>query len=214
MTPESESTPTGATTATTVGTTSTANSSTPATNNGTTATGTTPKPATDKSSGSTKRNNAQTRFKGANEQLPILQTKTEASQKPEQFTTFLDALRSHIGSTYEESTDLDPLLKEPFDNPLPVLLRSLPTKNEVARQFGYESFDLVPNDATDSITALFTEDMKLFSKRRRLVQNNTNKVFAVIWGQCSPSLRAEIKGHTEFEHKSRPFATPPGSSRN
>ena len=113
----------------------------------------------------------------------------------------MESIKSHISSTYKESTDLDPLLKEPFANPLPTLLKSLPTKNEVSQQFGYPDFASVPNNVADSINALFAEDMKLFSKRRRLVQNNTNKVFSVIWGQCIPALRAEIKGHTEFEQK-------------
>ena len=198
---EPRATPAGAASSELAAKTTASDTSKPTTNNGTTATGTASKSASTKPNGLAKRNNAQSRFKGANELLPILQTKTEASQKPEQFTTFLDALRSHIGSTYEESTDLDPLLKEPFHNPLPLLLRTLPTKNEVATQFGFESFALVSADAIDSITALFNEDMKLFSKRRRLIQNNTNKVFAVIWGQCSPGLRAELKGHTEFESK-------------
>ena len=130
--------------------------------------------------------------------LPVLKTKSEASQNPEQFALFLEAVATHVGTTFQEAADLDPTITDPFKDPMPSLLKTIPSKRKIILEFGYESEDDVEEDMLESITTLFKENMKIFSQRQRTMRNNTNKLYELIWGQCSDALKAEVKGHRDY----------------
>ena len=78
--------------------------------------------------------------------LPVLKTKSEASQNPEQFALFLEAVATHVGTTFQEAADLDPTITDPFKDPMPSLLKTIPSKRKIILEFGYESEDDVEED--------------------------------------------------------------------
>ena len=47
---------------------------------------------------------------------------------------------------------MDPLLTDPFKDPMPSLLRAIPSKKRIILEFGYESEDDVEEDMMESIT--------------------------------------------------------------
>jgi len=108
--------------------------------------------------------------------LPVLKTKSEASQNPEQIALFLEAVATHVGTTFQEAADLDPILTDPFKDPM----SSLPSKKNIILEFGYESENDVEEDMLESITTLFKENMKIFSQRQRTMRNNINKLYELI----------------------------------
>jgi len=130
--------------------------------------------------------------------LPVLKPKSEASQNLEQFAFFLEAVATDVGTTFQEAADLDPILTDPFKDPMPSLLKAIPSKKNSILEFGYESENDVEEDMLESITTLFKENMKIFSQRQRTMRNNTNKLYELIWGQCSDALKAEVKDHRDY----------------
>ena len=139
--------------------------------------------------------------KGSGHSLPVLKTKSEASQNPEQFALFMEAITTYVGTSFQEAADLDPLLSDPFNDPMPSLLNAIPSKKRIILEFGYESEDDVEKDMMESITTLFKENMKIFSHRQRIMRNNVNRLYELIWGQCSDALKAEVKGHQAYPKK-------------
>jgi len=130
---------------------------------------------------------------GSDYRLPVLKTKSEASQNPEQFALFLEAVATHVGTTFQEAADFDPILTDPFKDPMPSLLRAISSKKNIILEFGYELENDVEEDMLESITTLFKENMKIFSQRQRTMRNNINKLYELIWGQCSDPLRPKSK---------------------
>ena len=115
--------------------------------------------------------------KGSGHSLPVLKTKSEASQNPEQFALFMEAITTYVGTSFQEAVDLDPLLTDPFKDPMPSLLRAIPSKKRIILEFGYESEDDVEEDMMESITTLFKENMKIFSHRQRTMRNNSGREY-------------------------------------
>jgi len=109
--------------------------------------------------------------------LPVLKTKSEASQNPEQFALFLEAVATHVGTTFQEAADLNPILTDPFKDLMSSLLRAIPSKKNIILEFGYDSENDVEEDMLESITTLFEENMKIFSQRQRTMRNNINKLY-------------------------------------
>jgi len=109
---------------------------------------------------------------GSDYRLSVLKSKSEAAQNPEQFALFLEAVATHVGTTFQEAADLNPILTDPFKDPMPSLLRAIPSKKNIVLEFGYESENNVEEDMLESITTLFKENMKIFSQRQRTMRNN------------------------------------------
>jgi len=135
---------------------------------------------------------------GSDYRLPVLKTKSEASQNPEQIALFLEAVATHVGTTFQEAADLDPDLTDSFKDPMPPLLRAIPSKKNIILVIGYESENDVEEAMLESITTLFKENMKIFSQRQRTMRNNINQLYELIWGQCSDALKTEIKGRRGY----------------
>ena len=61
---------------------------------------------------------------------------------------------------------------------------------------------LTQAEIDDSLTfALWKEEVSEYSKRRGVIQQNVKALFAVIWGQCSESMRDKIKSMDEYKAK-------------
>jgi hypothetical protein len=104
--------------------------------------------------------------------------------KPSQFTKSLEALGEYIAKNVKNPRDMMSItdkLKAPVV-PVPASL----TKAET----------------DDPLTfALWKEQITDYSKRKGVIQQNTKAVFAVIWGQCSESMKDKIKSLDEYETK-------------
>ena len=43
-----------------------------------------------------------------------------------------------------------------------------------------------------------TEEIKKIIKKGSTLRQNITKLYGLIWGQCSPALRSELKGDPEY----------------
>ena len=146
-------------------------------------------------------NRPSTKCKPLNDKLPTLATKAEATEKPAQFTSFMDKIKGHVGSTFDNPKDMDPALTDPFKAPLGSLVTDLPTKKKVALKYGIDYDSITDAGEKETIDKLWSEKVKEFSSRETTLRGNCTKLFETVLGQCSPALTAELKGHKEFKEK-------------
>jgi hypothetical protein len=92
-----------------------------------------------------------------------------------QFAKTVEALKGYVKKTLKYAADLASLFA--IEPKLPVLERPIKPGD----------------DANESDLELWKEDKRNLSKRRRVLRGNLAVVQAVIWGQCSESMKAKIK---------------------
>lgn len=101
------------------------------------------------------------------------------SNKPNQFKKTLEALSSYISKTLKSAGDLKGLIKDLVQPTI-----TAPQK-------------LATADEYDKI--IWAEEYKLYTKSAKVLKDNLEAVFAVIWGQCSEQLRSKIKEQASYE---------------
>ena len=79
-----------------------------------------------------------------------------------------------------------------------------PSGNETAAQQEAER-ELENQDNTQMTNVLFASHIKSMQESRKILSQNLVKLWAVIYGQCTPVLQEEISGDPEYATKSANF---------
>ena len=59
-----------------------------------------------------------------------------------------------------------------------------------------------PTESSDTVDKdIYKEEVKLFVSREINLRRNIEKIFGLVWGQCSSALQSNIKAISEFEDK-------------
>ena len=125
------------------------------------------------------------KFKGTTSEMHgnVFQNHNECKKK-NQFKLTCEALGQYINQTLDCPGDMLSVyttLQEPILT-APVALSS--------------------QDAADELKkTLWIESVKTYHKRSTILKDNVRHVWSVIWGQCSPSLRAKVKQLEEYESR-------------
>ena len=101
---------------------------------------------------------------------------------------------------------------------MPGLIKDLPTIEKVVNSMGvYSDLGMVIKNTNTSkviqkskeaaaeaynLSGILNEEMRMFSLRRRKIQENITKLYGLVWGQCYDNLKAEIYGVENFVKKS------------
>ena len=158
------------------------------------------------------RNNQQnvSRFKGKIETLSTLGMKSD--KRTDSFMVFQNGIHDYVISNLDYATDIAPLIKD-FVNPMPILMRNIPTKKKLKIQAGIDpniDDDKLSNDEkelVEGISEIVTSELKLFSTRRNILFQNITKLFGIIWGQCTPSLQEDIRGLQDYKNETDSYNT-------
>ena len=169
-------------------------------------------------------------FKGANEEMATLCTKSERKQK-DQHMIFQKILKQHVTTNFKNPGDILPVIRDLID-PMFELLKDIQKRDSMSSYLSSRDITQPPTpvhvsssddpntsrgvnvetgtpvqvqmeDGMDeafkeSLGFLYKEKMKLFASRRNVLRQNQIKLWGVIWGQCSPTLKTEIKGNDDF----------------
>jgi len=103
-----------------------------------------------------------------------------------QYSKTLDALQEYAKKHTKFSEDLSPLFATDMRNPViepPADLPSEPAPTRVQEM-------------------IWMEHIKEHVKRSQMLRSNLATVYAVIWGQCSETMRAKLKSHDEYSERS------------
>ena len=124
---------------------------------------------------------AAAKFKGTTEEMDGHTFQLfEESNKSTQFDRTLEALAEYISKNLKNPGDISPLVKT----------LGLPKLADPVE---------LPASATTMEAKLWEQDLGEYSKRKRVLKDNYETVYRVIWGQCSEPLRAKVK--SEKGHK-------------
>ena len=122
----------------------------------------------------------------------ILTLKNERFSNKVVFSIFIDKMRNHVLTSFEHGKDIVLILeslKDPkpdLDNTEPKELTEAERKSEVKRW-------------------MKQEEVKLHIKRIKALESNKEKLYALIWGQCSHALQEVLKGDKFFYIKDHEY---------
>ena len=125
----------------------------------------------------------------------ILALKYEKLDKKAQFQTFIEKALNYAISNYKDGGDIAPLLQDLVD-PLPEFERKRKPKS------------LTDEQKKDTVNLdIYKERVKIYVSREMNLTRNIEKMYGVLWGQCSSALQAKIKGSTAYSVESRDLNT-------
>ena len=156
-------------------------------------------------------NNGQSRrsgtFRGVEQAISVLGTRYE--RDGQDFLSFQRTLLQFVVTKYDYPDDIAELVQDLID-PTRTLMTKMPTLARLTKDAGLS--DIATDDLTteqkaiiDGLPTLLTVEMKEFTKRKEALRQNKSKLYHTAWGQCTDSLKADIRGHDEHELKSRQF---------
>ncbi len=143
----------------------------------------------------------QIKFKGKIEELPTLGTQIERNSHTDQFIVFRKGIKHYIGTTFNYPKDMDPVINE-IENPMTTLATLLPKIANIYNEFGIDEAT-ADAETKESIATMFKEEMKQFVSRKIKLKDNMDKLYEVVWGQCSPALQSDMKGTKDFKTKEK-----------
>ena len=101
------------------------------------------------------------------------------------FTTFIDKMKNHVLTDFEQARDMMPILES--------------LKDPQSDVEGKEPSELTSEEAKSEVKRwMKQEKVKQHIKRLNVLDSNKEKLYALIWGQISTGLQEVIKGEDEF----------------
>ena len=119
----------------------------------------------------------------------ILALKTEKITKKLTFDAFREKLTTYVNKEFSHATDVVCIvkhLKDPngtFDD------KNKPTK-------------LSDENQKSPIERMIQDqEIKQFVYKKQTLKNNINKIYAIVWGQCTSGVQSVLKGEEDFEER-------------
>jgi hypothetical protein len=161
--------------------------------------------------------NRGTKFAGTIENIETLSTKAERKGK-ENFASFNKSLHQHVITTFKNPQDIAVAVTE-FEDPMKKLNNLVPTLAKVMEDLGYELENSISGESQDETTAredrnadkkeiandLKKAEIRIFAERRKMVKGNLTSLWGVILGQCTPSLKEEVRAMEGYEDRAAAY---------
>ena len=157
----------------------------------------------------------------------VLTLKTERLTHKVSFDSFREILGEYVMKNFTGARHLMPLIEE-MENPLPGFAdankprvkrkrddtstssgKKLKVEGETpsgSKEITDDDDEHTYYDPDDYVEKMMLETkIKAYVAQEEQLRNNINKLYAVVWGQCTSSLQAVLKGNDEYEvkHKKR-----------
>ena len=128
------------------------------------------------------------KFQGTNPEIgAVLALRSEQVEVKKPFEVFVRDMKDFIRTKFETGNDLDPAfdkLESPIDS------------------FDAKFIPKPPADTSNNILMeVMKEEIKLFAKRKFTMKNNISRAYTYVWGQCTPTLQACVRGELDHEEK-------------
>ena len=103
-----------------------------------------------------------------------------------------------------------------FEDPMKKLNNLVPTLTKVMEDLGYELKGPVAGEDQDNIASrendmkdiandLKKAEIRIFAERRKTVKSNLTSLWGVILGQCTPSLKEEVRAMDDYEDRAAAY---------
>ena len=131
-----------------------------------------------------------TSYVGENESVGvILALRSERFDKKVSFQEFMDKIANYVVTNYKDGGDIQPLFVDLVDPTSDFQAKNKPVKPE-------SNQDEENPDEVD--LEIYKEEVKQFVQRKMNLRRNMEKLYGLIWGQCSAGLQAYIKGTSAY----------------
>ncbi len=118
-----------------------------------------------------------------------MERKNEKISKKVPFDMFREKLADYVIKTLTHPDDVVKIIKKMKDPEAEFEKEHMPT-------------DLTAEEAKSMAKkSIFEQKCKLYVAREQTMKSNKSKIYSLIWGQCSPGLRAVVQGDKDFETK-------------
>ena len=132
-------------------------------------------------------NQADKDFKGKDETIGVLGLPIEKNLKfGLSYEDFQESLMQYAEANFNKGNDLKPLIKFLID---PI------------QRIGAAPALPVGAAANPELLQIWKERLSKYNKRIETIEDNQVKLYGIILGQCTESLKSEIKGEDEYEEK-------------
>jgi hypothetical protein len=119
----------------------------------------------------------------------VLGLKKEKLHKKVTFDVFKEKLETYILRKFKEANDVMCAVRE-----LKCPMQDIDSE---------EPKDLSEEDSNSAVKVMILQqEVKEFLTRKRTIKSNLEKIYGIVWGQCSQSLQTVMKGDTDFKIKS------------
>ena len=117
----------------------------------------------------------------------VLGLKTEKIDKKVSFDVFREKLANYVLVNLKDAEDVMPLIEEQVDPRI-----DFRTNNKPA--------SLTEEQKKDDVDVMIqSQYLKIFATREFAIKDSMNKVYGMLWGQCTHSLQCVIKNGTDFK---------------
>ena len=121
----------------------------------------------------------------------ILAMRTERYSKKVVFSIFIERLKTHALTSFDDAKDIVTLLEQRED-PADAIVKEAPK-------------DLVTNKDSDVEKWMNLERCKTYMRRLETLENNKQTLYGLIWGQCSHGLQEVVKADDDYKKKAKDF---------
>ena len=131
-------------------------------------------------------------YSGENKDIGvILAMRTERYSKKVVFSIFIERLKNHVLTSFDDAKDIVELLEQRKD-PADDIVKQAPK-------------DLVNNKDSDVEKWMNLERCKRHMRRLETLENNKQTLYGLMWGQCSSGLQEVIKADDDYKKKAKDF---------
>ena len=121
----------------------------------------------------------------------VLGLRTEHLDKKVSFRVFMEKMIEYVLRKIDNAVDLLPLLTDQVD-PRPIFV-----KDAMPEELDDEA------KKSDVMKSIQEQEIKLFVGRKAKLESNMKRIYGLIKGQCSVSLKAALKTEKSYEDKNR-----------
>ena len=129
-------------------------------------------------------------------------------RKGDFFLVFQKEMHDHIVPTYRHSSNIAYLMTT-LQNPVPRLMKQMPTISKLKTEWGIDStltsYSQEQQEIINKLQELLGPERKDFFDRKSVQKQNTSKLYGQVWGQCTPKLKEDICGLTNYPDKSKDY---------
>ena len=118
--------------------------------------------------------------------------------------TFQKELHEIVLINYSHLSDIIYVAKE-LKNTLTRLMRDMLTPGKLKEDWGIKplqtTFSTNETDIIDNVKEFLGPERKTFVDHKLTLAQNLSKLYGLIWGQCTPNLKEDIIGLSEYKAK-------------
>ena len=131
------------------------------------------------------------KFVGREEELQDYVYKITSAKNTDGYNKTTKEIARYASTNYKNGGDIKRTVEEEstYTIPIPSKPNNPGVRATTDKQAGY-----------NFLSEVYKEEVKDYVKRKSILRDNMEKLYSLVWGQCSPEMRAKIEAMTGYEN--------------